>query len=764
MRPPSWSRVAAIGFPLLITAWLFANASIEHLRPDQEGSAPVVRGAALPSPGPSSSASSQPPSALLSFIQNELKIDPDDPLAVASLTKLLGSRTATKQAGEVEDEANPGLPSDSTVVCHLQNDGTDLCSYTNVCIDLPTDEWTNNRPPKLHLIERAESGGALKALADQKNPESWTYDFADVQDPLLFRPRVVPFALTRLAVGTIRPEEAVSTTGTTTTPAGPPPTLVTWSEDPAYLTMNVLHSHLWGWFASVGSPLFAAFFANVSSNLGLPPMRQVVVLADGPNQKLHSEAAWNSGTPYPRGGTDRWAREMLEELLAFFWSEHQGIFSGADSAVAAAGPAILQSAIFEPISAANGHVGTDAHILKKNGVQPPRRERKESDGYSGVSDASGKPQPGFVFGVDGYFNKDAVMEQGTAIVDHCFSTSPSAIAKDAEWLPQAVRDSLAEVKEEDAESIARLQSILCILQALFQGTGAGAGAGAGGTGSHNHYSDPRPHSLRTIYTARDQNFHPVQVAVMRAAKERLEKESNNKGSSGSVFSASTLQLLAAFKAGVDRAPHRMCFRRAVLIGQRDNMVSGFVEAAYWRRFAQLRLGISPDAVTKKWPPRKVLLLDRVLNPTPETSNTHKFARHFVNRAEVEAVIFKYGFARGFNYTLLTDDEIAGMSVKEQAQVFSQHGVVIVPHGATMTNFAFALSAHSSVIEINPFNIWCPIYQRLLVASGHNFFPLYSKQKSPYLDYSFTWKYTDQQALDFHKRCDALGPWKSAEDA
>lgn len=43
---------------------------------------------------------------------------------------------------------------------------------------------------------------------------------------------------------------------------------------------------------------------------------------------------------------------------------------------------------------------------------------------------------------------------------------------------------------------------------------------------------------------------------------------------------------------------------------------------------------------------------------------------------------------------------------------------------------------SAIIEISPYQMWCPIYQRLLTNLGHFHFPIFSRLKGPLLDWTY----------------------------
>jgi Glycosyltransferase 61 len=748
MRPTSVSkRLMLVAFPFLVTAFVFVNSSLK--------SAPNPPPKQVPESGATAPGRIGAPAVdknLLAYLK-QLGVDASDSKAAVELEALLAGRQGKEPTESAQTavpssrEAFRGLPA-STVTCRLQPDGTDICEYTNACIDLPTDESGTNAPSFL-LVEEAGKQ-ELRNLAKRRGVEAFAYDTADFTDPLLFRPRIMPFALPRLPVAIITPEEASMASGP----------IVTWQED-GYILQNALGSHLWGFTASVASPLFAAAaFFNASQHLGLPPLRNLVVLSDNAGNKLHTETSWAHGTPWPKGGTDRWSRELLEAILTFIAKESST--AGVDKSEQP--PTLLQTALFEPITDADYDANPDGPKQRKAGLLPPRTHRSD---YAGAADPQGKPIAGLVYGIDGYRGKEELMKHGQGIVEGCMAAAAKSNTDDVaklleeakEWLPKAAHDIL--LPRDGGLTPAEPRSLLvalCALKKLFV-RAEGKAQQQGEQSLDTFYHDPRPPStsLRTIYTARDANFHPTQVAVYEALKERLSGDNRS-----TIDPSSMTMMTTAIKAALDRAPHRMCFKKAVVVGQRDNLVAGFAEAAYWRRFGHLQLGIPATAVSDRWPPKKVLLLDRVRDPKPEKSNADKFSRFFVNRHEMEQVIFKYGFVSGVNFTLLTDEDIAVMSLKEQAKVFASHGVVIVPHGATMTNFLFALSAHTAVIEINPYNIWCPIYQHMLAFSGHVVFPIYSLEKSRYLDYSFTWPYTNEQAMEFHKRCDDKGPWLSAQ--
>jgi hypothetical protein len=123
-----------------------------------------------------------------------------------------------------------------------------------------------------------------------------------------------------------------------------------------------------------------------------------------------------------------------------------------------------------------------------------------------------------------------------------------------------------------------------------------------------------------------------------------------------------------------------------------------------------------------------------------------------------------------SFTSITDADLNRMTLAEQAQTWSAHGLIIIVHGATEVN-NFFLPPHAAVIEISPFLTWCPLYLHAAVAMGHHHFPIYSRIKPPTLTYSWTYTFPEQTEEEFKKmvsdfadRCDDKGLLRASSDA
>jgi hypothetical protein len=140
------------------------------------------------------------------------------------------------------------------------------------------------------------------------------------------------------------------------------------------------------------------------------------------------------------------------------------------------------------------------------------------------------------------------------------------------------------------------------------------------------------------------------------------------------------------------------------------MVGGGAEAVLVREFAADRLGGAAVGADYRAPPeplRRVLLLDRDAGSPAQSGS---YGRGLQNRAELEAIIAKY--VPRADVTLLLDSQLYAMGFREQAALFASHAVLVMAHGAGMVNAAF-LPPRSAVVELNSFNMWCPIYSRML---------------------------------------------------
>jgi len=648
-----------------------------------------------------------------------------------------------------------GLPPDTTVRCMLQGDASDACEYRNaVCFDLPTDE-TPVSTPVLHVVE-AGRGGPLAQLVANRNVDGFSYDFADSTEPELFKPRAMPFSSSKMLIDVVEPASTVAAAV-----GGSFPGLVTWLDD-LFVLQNSLGSHLWGWAFSVGQPLFGLLHANLSQQLQLPPLKNLLVLSTDAGLQLHTAQAWRDGTAYSSSGTDRWAREFLEALLEY---SHDVAGDGDGSAMKSASAtkpnaedsAVLRSAVRLDTAQLEALVGT---------ASAPRQFP-----VAGLAQVDGSPVAGYVWDWHGYVHHQELLKQGAAIVEACVAISetenasmlhedisdfrvlypalPTAAEGAAAVLIAAMRGGLG------LELRNAVLATACALRRLHSGNILRQALDSVATAPPPSYllplyRDTRPNP-RLWFTTRDAAFHPLQIALVGALAAAFPQFLGI----DVVDNPSANALRDVLVSSLERVPHRVCAKVGVFAGTRENLVGGIAEANHLRKFAAAKLGT--PASFQKWPPGRLLLVDRAAE-TPDSSNVEtRYSRYFVNRGEMEAVILKYDLP----YTLLTDHDIYRMSLAEQAQTFASHGILVVVHGATEVNAMF-LPPHSAVIEVSPFLTWCPVFTRMLTASGHHTFPIFSKLKSPALSYSFTWGISPNRTEfmrmveEFAVRCDDKG--------
>lgn len=172
------------------------------------------------------------------------------------------------------------------------------------------------------------------------------------------------------------------------------------------------------------------------------------------------------------------------------------------------------------------------------------------------------------------------------------------------------------------------------------------------------------------------------------------------------------------------APIDIPFVKETLIysGIPENRMINYLDHAF--SFADLYF-ISPanpylttTVETKDWL-RKRFLPD--LNQGDPTSfiylsRNDSSKRNIINEKEFESMLDKYGFN-----TLRTD----GMSVLDQANIFSSAKVIIAPHGAGLTNLIFC-QPHTLVIELMASSYVSFVYYSLSSACNHRYIFIMNK--------------------------------------
>lgn len=176
----------------------------------------------------------------------------------------------------------------------------------------------------------------------------------------------------------------------------------------------------------------------------------------------------------------------------------------------------------------------------------------------------------------------------------------------------------------------------------------------------------------------------------------------------------------------------------VFTSEKYNLLSGSAESNFFRKFAafstadmtaaqQVSLEQNEPNAVRDVPPLKILLTDRA-TPADNRRNPSR-GRYMANRHELEAVLAKYELP----FTFVPDEDLAKMTFEQQAHLFATHSLLITGHGAGMTTNLF-MPPRSVVIEISPFNVFCPAYKRMHDAAGHTLLPIYTPMKHHNLDY------------------------------
>jgi len=211
---------------------------------------------------------------------------------------------------------------------------------------------------------------------------------------------------------------------------------------------------------------------------------------------------------------------------------------------------------------------------------------------------------------------------------------------------------------------------------------------------------------------------------------------------------------------------RICARRAALSGGKDTGVGGLTEANLVREMAAeitARVkapsgeGINPvppyltsggpGSETYLAPPRDrvrypkdvkdfdipygsghpervpILFLDRGKD-NGETV-VGPYGRKFFNREGMMGVMAKYNLS----VTVVEDVDLFPLSFEQQVAMFNSHKIFIGAHGAGMINTLF-MPPRSAVVEVTPRGMWCPLFFRQNVYSGHFVFPVHSLKYSP----------------------------------
>ena len=625
-------------------------------------------------------------------------------------------------------------PDPTTIRCHAQQDSFDLCHYENICIDIPSDKinFNSNLEPSWYLIQsylfpsstttkdipsmthirssplgsfssssaeetttidpitkatkewltsqlhnrhaqRQESfpGVSLEQLEKDGLTDRLAWDFVDVLSPHPGkRPRAVPF-------GTFfRPKIINANDAIPKMSGGNFPGIVTWIDN-VYISYSLLHSQLWGFSQGVAFPMLGSIFANESSNLHLPPIDNFVVIPDRWRTSDHSATAWNQGNPYQgyKGGT--WINGILTETLQYFHPRKKAPYSGF---TIDPHPIINYTQLPE---SANGYFPYENYII----------EIMEPVMYTACQNFDTILQP--------YMGEGNFGGVGGLQLDSTNSYNLIAIClmRFAERLPPFNTN----------ESLPILPYQTLSMDNIQDGT-------------------------RMMFTPRDIPPHPLIVSILFAFEELaaplVQKDSSVPLSLKMIRSTihQTVAYQKLYEHMLRYVPHRICGKRAVLLGNRDALVGGNAEATFIRNFAHDK-GTTPILDRGyTYPPQQILIVDR---GDDDKGKHNGYGRWFANRDEMEIIIQKYNVT----YRVLTDREIFNLTFIEQMKIFGQYGLLIMAHGAGESTSAF-MPPRSAVIEIYPYGMWCPVFLRMHTASGNHHFSIHSELKGTNLDYAY----------------------------
>ena len=291
-------------------------------------------------------------------------LPPPPPQILASTAAPAGTASASASAsasaaagGGVDDFADAAawtnsttnLPLSTTVDCSMTSDGGDLCVYSNICFDISDPVSPTMTIPVFlgdPLIDAqleagvAGAGGSrysnlrdrwplwsVRTLVENGFQGGFSWDYEDI---LTSRPgmyaRSVPFGSHMAS-----PIWAKTAAGVPQALGGDAPGTVVWT-DSLWVASNILADHLWGFAASVGTPLVAAVVANSTrSVIPLPPLRALLVGGAAGAESDISRKADIGGQPYhsdsqPHGWG--WAFGFLHSALHFLTGSPPFLGSG----------------------------------------------------------------------------------------------------------------------------------------------------------------------------------------------------------------------------------------------------------------------------------------------------------------------------------------------------------------------------------------------------------------------------------------------------
>ena len=337
---------------------------------------------------------------------------------------------------------------------------------------------------------------------------------------------------------------------------------MTWLPD-GYIASNTLGAHLWGFAMSVAFPLLGAAHANTSLRLGLPPVRNFIVAAPRDYAQEHVDLAWTEGSPWALADSEAWVTGFLGEALE--WVDSLRARELAEGGGDLAPSPRRGAAPFVGGSARSRASDGELQLGAANGVYARAEAALEPRLRAALAHCEA-PRGGFA------------LELGASLLDAADALSPTlaCIARVLGAPTQSAEPAKAEVPDDTG---AALPAPLPFRALLMRNKQPGA---------------------RLIFTSKDLPDDPVAATVLAFARRRLAALGLETPHAG----------VRALNRYLLRRPHRVCMRRAVVLGAKELLVGGNAEAALVRAFAADRLGAEPMSSSYRFPPPKVLLVDR----------------------------------------------------------------------------------------------------------------------------------------------------------
>eukprot|EP00301_Raphidiophrys_heterophryoidea_P006902 c12739_g1_i1.p1 GENE.c12739_g1_i1~~c12739_g1_i1.p1 ORF type:complete len:558 (+),score=112.56 c12739_g1_i1:200-1873(+) len=155
---------------------------------------------------------------------------------------------------------------------------------------------------------------------------------------------------------------------------------------------------------------------------------------------------------------------------------------------------------------------------------------------------------------------------------------------------------------------------------------------------------------------------------------------------------------------------RVCAKTAVIFGYRRGIFLGHEDGTRFRERVYFRLGLN-------------------IHPTQREFRTYPIVIRMINRKLSRRI--DYPTANILNATLMENggpetytfemfDDISAFSFEEQVRLFASTDILIMPHGAGLTNMIFARN-HVPVIEVFPHHFYNELYREVAVVSNHPYY-------------------------------------------